>query len=647
MRYLLLFLPLVCLSQSVSITKVIETDCTTPFLTTVELYVSGTVDFSAGNAKLELMRSGGAWRDDFFDLTQLGVITDSYIYIVRDIDLMQADFPSITFDSSNTIVTSTSTNGDDGYRFVMSSVVVSQFGKDNTDADNDPAADWNHGDTVFSRKIGQVDDGTWNSSQWTWLAENSLDNEGVCLRSNGSSGATTFEDFFASLGDGHPLQSWTPPGPDTESPIITINGSTNISVNIGTTYTDAGATAMDNRDGDITASIIATSTVDTNAFGTYTVTYNVSDAAGNAANPAVRTVNVSDLEAPIISLLGENPVSVTQDATYIDPGATAFDNVDGDITANIILTNTVESSTPGTYTVTYNVSDAAGNVANPVVRTVNVNPKTPITNTNFHTAVDTCLSTNPIDGMCSYSEYGAMPDWDVSQVTDMSNAFRTYYSFNGDLSAWDVSNVTYMTRMFFGVTAFNGDLSSWDVSNVIDMVQMFDNARSFNGNLSSWNVSNVTNMGFMFQFAFSFNGDISSWDVSSVTGMRFMFFRASNFNQNISSWCVTNISSEPFNFSSSSPLIESNKPVWGTCPTASVGDQNQLFVSIYPNPTTSIVTLQGDKEYDIEVYTLQGKKVMTLTGNTIDMSHLSSATYIVKATDKSNNEELTYKVVKN
>jgi hypothetical protein len=70
-------------------------------------------------------------------------------------------------------------------------------------------------------------------------------------------------------------------------------------------------------------------------------------------------------------------------------------------------------------------------------------------------------------------------------------------------------------------------------------------------------------------------------------------------------------------------------------------------ITIYPNPTTSIVTLQGGKQYDIEVYTLQGKKVMALTGNTIDMSHLSSATYIVKALDKVENEEVSYKVVKN
>ena len=69
--------------------------------------------------------------------------------------------------------------------------------------------------------------------------------------------------------------------------------------------------------------------------------------------------------------------------------------------------------------------------------------------------------------------------------------------------------------------------------------------------------------------------------------------------------------------------------------------------TLYPNPTSSLLALNSDKEYDIEVYDMAGNKVMALTGNNINMEHLSTATYIVKATDKSNNEELTYKVVKN
>ena len=70
-------------------------------------------------------------------------------------------------------------------------------------------------------------------------------------------------------------------------------------------------------------------------------------------------------------------------------------------------------------------------------------------------------------------------------------------------------------------------------------------------------------------------------------------------------------------------------------------------IHFYPNPTSSLLALNSDKEYDIEVYDMAGNKVMALTGNTIDMSHLSSATYIVKALDKVVNEEVSYKVVKN
>ena len=74
---------------------------------------------------------------------------------------------------------------------------------------------------------------------------------------------------------------------------------------------------------------------------------------------------------------------------------------------------------------------------------------------------------------------------------------------------------------------------------------------------------------------------------------------------------------------------------------------NQTPPTLYPNPTSSLLALNSDKEYDIEVYDMAGNKVMVLTGNTIDMSHLSSATYIVKALDKGENEEVSYKVVKN
>ena len=76
------------------------------------------------------------------------------------------------------------------------------------------------------------------------------------------------------------------------APIIQILGADTVEVVVGESYVDAGATAVDDSDGDITALIVVTDTVDTSVAGMYSVTYTVTDAAGNAANEVVRTVTV-------------------------------------------------------------------------------------------------------------------------------------------------------------------------------------------------------------------------------------------------------------------------------------------------------------------------------------------------------------------
>ena len=81
-----------------------------------------------------------------------------------------------------------------------------------------------------------------------------------------------------------------------------------------------------------------------------------------------------DSVAPVITLTGDATINLTVgDPAYVDEGATATDNVDGDITPNITVGgDTVDTAVAGTYTITYNVSDAAGNAAAEVTRTVNV-----------------------------------------------------------------------------------------------------------------------------------------------------------------------------------------------------------------------------------------------------------------------------------
>ena len=82
-----------------------------------------------------------------------------------------------------------------------------------------------------------------------------------------------------------------------------------------------------------------------------------------------------------------------------------------------------------------------------------------------------------------------------------------------------------------------------------------------------------------------------------------------------------------------------------TSPLLSIDDISNT-ITIYPNPTTSVVYIEGGKDYAIEVFDILGNKVMQLTGNAVNMKHLARATYIMKATDISNNASRVYKVVK-
>ncbi len=170
-----------------------------------------------------------------------------------------------------------------------------------------------------------------------------------------------------------------PPTPDTTAPVITLRGNVSVNVTQGSIYSDSGATANDDRDGDITSHIVVTNPVDTSTIGTYVVRYNVSDVALNAATEVTRTVHVvtppppPDTVIPVITLLGSITVILTAGDAYIDAGATALDETDGDITSHIVVTNPLNTSVAGTYLIRYNVTDAAGNHALEVGRTVIVN----------------------------------------------------------------------------------------------------------------------------------------------------------------------------------------------------------------------------------------------------------------------------------
>jgi surface protein len=109
---------------------------------------------------------------------------------------------------------------------------------------------------------------------------------------------------------------------------------------------------------------------------------------------------------------------------------------------------------------------------------------TPLTDANFNTAIAACLAEDPVGGVCTNygqsSGFGTMPNWDTSQVTDMSQAFSAEIhgptgvtNFNANIGSWNTSNVTDMTKMFRQCEKFNSDISSWDVGSVTHFKAMF------------------------------------------------------------------------------------------------------------------------------------------------------------------------------
>ena len=166
----------------------------------------------------------------------------------------------------------------------------------------------------------------------------------------------------------------------------------------------------------------------------------------------------------------------------------------------------------------------------------------PVTDDVFISAIEDCLDTNPVDGLCTDSEYGPMPDWDVSQVTNMASfggkGFNGQSLFNADISKWDVSSVTDMAALFGSAAAFNANISGWDTSSVVRFAYTFAGACAFDQDLSTWDISSAIVMQGMFQNCQTgtFNSDISNWNTAAVTNMNWMFNKNTIFDQDVSGW---------------------------------------------------------------------------------------------------------------
>lgn len=195
------------------------------------------------------------------------------------------------------------------------------------------------------------------------------------------------------------------------------------------------------------------------------------DAQDSYTKSVVQTLTVLatlDQTKPVISLIGENPVTVAQNSVYVDAGATAIDDVDGVITGNIVTTNNVDTSEASTQYVYYNVTDSGNNAADQVVRTVNV------------TGANTPATGQPV--IVGTARQNEILSVDVSGITDVDGLGEFQYQWiRDDVALVNATDPTYK-------------LSNNDVGSVIKVTVSFTDGGSSSESVTSDGTAAVENV---------------------------------------------------------------------------------------------------------------------------------------------------------
>ena len=499
--------------------------------------------------------------------------------------------------------------------------------------------------------------------------------------------------------DGNDVGAWDSGfslvSPDTTPPVITLNGDPTVTVEVGASYTDAGAAATDNYDDDtaLSSNIITVNTVDTDIVASYTLTYNVSDVAGNAATEVTRTVNVVDTTVPVITLTGLEIVTIEVGSTYTDGGATATDNYDDDtaLSSNIITVNTVDTDIVASYTLTYNVSDVAGNAATEVTRTVNV------VDTTVPVITLTGLEIVTIEVGSTYTDGGATATDNYDDDTALSSNIITVNTVDTDIVAsytltYNVSDVagnaaTEVTRTVnvvdttvpvitltgleivtieVGSTYTDGGATATDnydddtalSSNIItvttvdtDIVASFTltyNVSDVAGN-AAIEVTRTVNVVDTTVPVITLNGDptvtvevgASYTDAGAAATDNYDDDTALSSNIITVNTVDTDIVASytlTYNVSDASgnAAIEVTRTVIVEDSSLSSidGDNETLKVIMYPNPTSDKIHIKGLNSYDLKVYNRLGQLILKANNtHTIDVSALSVGIYLLEVSD--------------
>ncbi|MES2617497.1 MAG: immunoglobulin-like domain-containing protein [Bacteroidota bacterium] len=487
---------------------------------------------------------------------------------------------------------------------------------------------------------------------------------------------------------------------DNQKPVITLKGSDTVRMEVNSAYVDDSATAYDISEGDITSEIEMTSDLDVLTTGIYTIEYNVTDKSGNKATTVVRTIIVeNDRTPPVLTLNPDLPGCIEatrKNDPYVDPGASAYNtNPFVNLTNSIIVKGKVDTRKIGTYTLTYSVKDDAGNGV-VKTRTVCVTDGVKPLITNFgDTSVQ--IGSTWVDQTTAIDDYDDNPvltrQWLVNPVnTTVRNTYTvTYQAVDQSGNQADPVTVNYrvddfvppvinlntfdivthkVTEKYVSITATvsdnfygPGQVSVTRISSNVDPNKLGTYSEVFkavdgSGNISfktrTVNVVDIEAPVIWGETIYACVGD-NIWPLWGVTTTDNYYspqvlkplveIIKQNVNPNEEGiYSITYRVTDPSGNKSLPYTTQVVYTYWPKCYNSTTGLKKAPnaddAVSVYPNPTTGIVTLDLEtlmaKNATIEVFNAMGQQVLTqnyseATGKfTVDLTGLAKGVYTIK-----------------
>ncbi len=166
-----------------------------------------------------------------------------------------------------------------------------------------------------------------------------------------------------------------PVTPSVVSEKIVLFGDLTVNLNLGEEYNEPGFYAVNSNNIILTKNVLVTNNINKDKAGTYQVTYKLGNIL-KTRQVVVKDNKQDDEENPetpadsvlTLTLTGDNVITLSKNQTYVEPGYQAYDTILGDMTNKVTVVGSVNSKTPGTYTLTYRVSN--GKVQKEIIRTI-------------------------------------------------------------------------------------------------------------------------------------------------------------------------------------------------------------------------------------------------------------------------------------